>query len=193
MSEPIRIELTGKNGESWNRVFETLTGIVTNAVTAIAPTDTPTQMAAEQFVADIGEISKNWLKAKVERPSLENEKLFAEIVGLFEEAKLKKSQRERQEIENESMKLDLMAKRLTMAIKLLGFLQNHCTRDINGNMTLVFTNEELPVLLADVKARGASGEASGTRSASAAGATAEAVGAGPRAAVGRAGGAIAAP
>jgi hypothetical protein len=153
MSEPIRIKLTGKNAEQFNRVFSTLADVVLTGMMAVIPQDDEELIkATQQFVSDIADLTKGWVKAKIERPGLENEKIIAEIVNLFEDAKVKRAQRQKLEIENESARLDLMVKRVETALKLLGMLSNSFVRDGNEELTLILTNENLAILHADVKA-----------------------------------------
>jgi hypothetical protein len=151
MSDYIRIDLAGRNGEAWDQVFQTLTDVIVAGVTRISPSEEVTERSAI-FTAHIAALSKKWLQAKVERPSLENEKLVAEIAGLFEDGKLKRAQVEKLEIENESARLDLLEKRVMMAVRLLGFLNNHITREPDGNLVLILTNDNLATMRRDLKA-----------------------------------------
>ena len=151
MSEPIRFELTGKNAEVWNRMYETLTSVVIDGMSSFAPMDDSERESTCQLLMDLAGITGGWAKAKLERPSLENEKLIAEIAEKFEDLKLKQAQRKTIELENESKRLDLMVKRVETAIKLLGML-NSCFHFENGKLTLILTNQSLSLLHADVKA-----------------------------------------
>src|SRR4029450_2097611 len=105
-----------------------------------------------QLIEDIADITKGWLKAKIERPALDNERIIAEVINLFEDAKIKRAQRQKLEIENESAQFDLLVKKVETAFKLLGMLSNSFIHDGNDKLTLIITNENLSLFHADIKA-----------------------------------------
>lgn len=151
MSDPVRITLTGKNEEQWSKLFDKLTDIVTSAVSKVTPEDVEDESVRE-YVAAISDISKSWASAKIERPTLENEKLIAETLNLFEDLKLKREQNRKLKLENDSLELDLLEKRLAMALRMLNFLHNKFVRNESGELTLLLTNQEPSLLFADIKA-----------------------------------------
>ncbi len=159
MTNVVRLELTGKRAEAWNRVFDTLTSVIERAIDQIAAgADEVKRENAHQLTRDIAEITKDFLKAKLERPALENELTIAEIALKFEELKLSKAKREQLEVETqikavslESARLDLWERRLSVAVRWLCFLENHFVRSENGDVTLVLTNQDISSLLTDVR------------------------------------------
>jgi hypothetical protein len=152
MSEPIRVELSGRNAEKFRQAFSDLSGIIIEGVMALVPEeDDELKKVTSKLVTSITEITAGWAKANLERPSLENEEIIARTVNLFEEAKLKRAQCESQKIANESAKLDLMVKRVETALKLIGMLSNNFLLE-GDKLTLVLTNQELAMLNADIRA-----------------------------------------
>lgn len=160
MSEVLRIELAGKNADAWNRVFSNLTRALENAIEQLAPDATDSdRKVAKELTADIAEITKGWMKARLERPTLENERILADIAARFEELKLAQSQRNKIEaeteairIENERKKLTLIEEQISTALRVLGMLQRHIVRNADGSVILLLTNEILPILAADTRA-----------------------------------------
>jgi hypothetical protein len=150
MTDYIAIDLTGKDGDAWHRVFQKLSDVIIAGLEAIAPTKTDPRTA--EFVADIATIAKTWVKSKAQRQSFENEKTWAEINVLFEEAKLKRTLVEKQEIENEKARLELLEKRVATAFRLLAFLNSHIKRTDDGRLVIVLTNESLQMVHNDLRA-----------------------------------------
>jgi hypothetical protein len=158
MSDPIRFELAGKNTKQWNRISKNLVKVIMDGMTAVMPPGNEDVLkSTEQSLSDAAEISKGWLKAKIDKPSIDNEKVIAETYNLFEDLKTKQTKRigeeianEKGRIANESARLDLAIKRVKTAIVLLGLMQKHFVlRD--GELTLVLTNEDLAVFVAGMK------------------------------------------
>lgn len=159
MSDLIRLELTGKHAEAWNRVFDTLISVVEKAVDQLAPCiEENTRDKTKKFAHDLADITKGFLKAKLEQPMLENEQVIAEIAIKFEELKIAKANRERLEVETEIKKVTLEQKRLELweqrmvtALKWLGFLQHHLLQQGDNDAVLLLTNQELRSLLSEVR------------------------------------------
>ena len=160
MSDLIRLELTGRRADAWNRVFDALTGVIEHAIDHLAPSaDEATRSTAKDLTRDLAEITKGFLKAKLEGPAVENELKIAEIAVKFEELKLTKARRDQVEVETdikrvqlEKDRLALWEQRMTMALKWLGFLQSHIAQDDDGRVALVLTNQEMASLLSDFRA-----------------------------------------
>lgn len=152
MSDVIRIELTGKRSKAWNRVFDTLTGVVEKAVEQLAPhVEEGTRRKINDLTHDLAEVTKGFVKAKMERPTLENERILVDIAAKFEELKLTRANRKRVEMETEIRRLDLWEKRMALAIKWLGFLSQRIVHTEEGGVVLVLTNQDLAALVAEVK------------------------------------------
>lgn len=147
MSDIIRFDLTGKDSEAWNRVFASLTEAVEKAVTHLSDSgDGSADDKTNGLISDIAEITKTWVRSKMERPAIENQLKLAEIAARFEEIKTARVNREIAEVELDRKKLELCEKRLETALKMLTFFNNYTVRDDDGNVTLVLTNEQLSAL-----------------------------------------------
>ena len=63
MNDVVRLELTGRNAEAWDRVFQFLTDRVQRAVEGLAPDmDEAASTKAKEVTADLAEISKQWIR-----------------------------------------------------------------------------------------------------------------------------------
>jgi hypothetical protein len=149
MTPLIRIDLTGKDADRWNRIFGLFTTVIERSVDALVADDA-CNGGAKDLAADLLAISQGWLKAKVERPALENEKIVADVVQAFEQAKLLAAQRKQVEVETQIRNLDLWEKRLQLALKWMAFAQQHVVSGEDGSVTLVLTNQDLAMLTSEL-------------------------------------------
>ena len=118
-SELIRLVISGR-GDAWARLETKLLGlidVIVDRVEGSASSTTATETTRE-VVKDISRIATEWARAKVERPTLENEKLRAEIASEFAEAKRRLAETLR--IEAETRKIDAEARN----IELVAWLDN---------------------------------------------------------------------
>lgn len=160
MNDLIRLELSGRQADAWNRVFGALAGVIENAIDRLAANVEPeARETAKNLSRDVAEIAKSFVKAKLERPTLENESTVADIALKFEQLKLLQANREQVEVETKIRKvrldkerLEFFERQLTVAIKWLGFLQRHIVSDNDGSVTLVLTNQDMASLSTDVRA-----------------------------------------
>ncbi|MCP4581491.1 MAG: hypothetical protein GY839_07710 [candidate division Zixibacteria bacterium] len=115
MSDTIRVELSGKQSEAWNRMFDSFTSVIEKAVEQLAPNMGEDKRAkVKDDINDICEITKNFLQAKIEKPVLENEMIIADIAKKFEELKLIKANRKKIEAETEILEVNLEKQRLDL-------------------------------------------------------------------------------
>ena len=112
----IYIELTGKSADAWNRIFDTLTNTIETVVQNLAShgADPVAMQIAHDITAPLAEIAKGWLKAKVERPQIENQKMLAEIRAKFEDFKLTRAKSEQVEVETERKRVQLDSEQLDL-------------------------------------------------------------------------------
>lgn len=152
MSKLIRIEFGGKNDEAWNRVFEKFTKVVERTVDGLID-DAPNKTKSEvkELAQNIADITKGWVKAKLEKPEIDNEVKLVEIAERFEKIKMLQVQRELAEVELANKRLELMEKRIVQALKWLGFFMQHAVRDKEGNLTILLSNEQLDHLQGNLK------------------------------------------
>ena len=158
MSDKFRYELTGKRGEAWDRIFDSLLRIVEKGIDNLTPDiGEESKEIADDMMQGLGELTKGWLKAKLDKPVLENEKIMAEIALKFEELKLQEAKRDRYEVNTErtrlkleNERLELWENRMTLAFKWLEFLTNKVVRDENG-VYLVMTNQDVQTMMKELK------------------------------------------
>lgn len=85
----MRFAVTGR-GDEWGRLQEKIFSIIDSVAERIREsTEVEDEVIedATDALKDLSSLATKWAKAKVERPSLENEKLRAEIASEFAEAK----------------------------------------------------------------------------------------------------------
>lgn len=158
MSDIIRLDITGKQADAWNRAFGSFADVIERAVEHLAPNmDEPQRQHVHDLTQDIADITKNYIKAKLECPALENELKLAKIAAKFEELKTKQAERKQIEVDTEikqvtleKERLDLWDRRLVLAFKWLGFLENHVVRSPDGTVTLILSNRDLSALRTDI-------------------------------------------
>lgn len=114
--ELIRYVLDGK-GEEWERLRGRLYSIIdmiASRIQEMSGAEPDTVDASSSVMKDLAGLAMDWARAKVERPSLENDKLRAEIASEFAEAKKRwaealKAQAEAQKIAQDSRNQQLVA------------------------------------------------------------------------------------
>ena len=87
--ELIRFSVSGK-GPEWGRLQEkifSIVDVIAERIQQSSSIDQESVDASAEAFKDLSAIATNWARAKIERPSLENEKLKAEIASEFAEAK----------------------------------------------------------------------------------------------------------
>ena len=128
--ELIRLGVVG-GAEEWSRLQENLFSALEGAVQKVQEWGgaTPRDGVEDPYadaVRDIAALASNWARAKVERPSLENAKLRAEIVSEFAEAKrrLAEAEKLRSETRQSEMTFALdQLERLLKSAEIVGRLQ----------------------------------------------------------------------
>lgn len=161
MSEPIRIDITGKNAEIWNRIIDQLSETVEKTVQSMMPKYEPeTRKKAAQAAKDIAELTGSWLQAKLESPTLDNEQKIADIAAKFEDIKLSEARRRGIEadtdiklVQLDRARLRFWQEQLAAALRTLCLFEGHFIRDADGNVTLLITNENLVQLTAALKGK----------------------------------------
>jgi len=113
--ELIRFQITGLPTKQWDR----LQGQIFDIIEDIASKVSLGSGTGEDIAKDISEIALNWIKAKVEKPSLENEKLKSEIALNF--ANYKKTISESQKTNEE--RIGVQIDNLTKLVNALAILK----------------------------------------------------------------------
>ena len=139
--ELVRFAITGK-GEEWPRLQQRIFGIVDVIAQRIQnSTDAApnTVEASAETMKDLTALAANWARARIERPSLENEKLKAEIATEFAEAKKRWAEAMKLEAETRQIDIDARNQELVSALDNLERLLNiakvmsHMTFERVGN------------------------------------------------------------
>ncbi len=118
-SELIRFVISGR-GDAWAHLEAKLLGLIDTIVSRVQenPSHSTVAKTTGEVVEDISRIATEWARAKLERPTLENQRLRAEIACEFAEAKRRLAETLR--IEAETRKIDAEAKN----IELVALLDN---------------------------------------------------------------------
>lgn len=132
--ELIRYATAGLPDEQWENLQEKVFQIIEKVSEKIASAmsfEPGSTQKTQQVSKDIAQITLKWAQAKLEKPSLENEKLKAEIAAKFAETKKSIAETERTEEETRSLRIDNANKELSYLIDNLEKLL-YLTRLIKG-------------------------------------------------------------
>lgn len=136
-SEPLRIDLAGKNPALFDALFARLEQTLVDVVEGLAHAQI--DPSSREVMGELMGAAQSFVEAKLKAPSIENQQKLAEITRLYAEAeehlasaRERKAAAERQELENLEKKLELA---LTVMQKL------HTVKLIQGpdGTTLDFT------------------------------------------------------
>lgn len=121
LKKPVRIELEGKDTEIFDRLFSKLTDTIIEATELIFKSETSPE--TKEIISDVTNISKTYFKAKLEKGSIENQKILAEIVEKYAaaEERLASAQKIRQE--TETVKVETALKKIEATIKTMELLE----------------------------------------------------------------------
>ncbi len=115
-SNILKLSVSGLPEESWNRLQDSLFRIidkVSNKLDENSSIDTDTIDSTSNILKDISSIASQWAKAKVEKPSLENEKIKAEITEKFAQTKKILKETEKTDEEIKSLRIENQHKELS--------------------------------------------------------------------------------
>lgn len=82
----VYVELSGTSPDEWNRVGESLIGLIEKLSNKIGEVSGGDISSGADVAKNISTIATRWAKAKIERPSLENDSLKADILKKLAEA-----------------------------------------------------------------------------------------------------------
>ena len=80
-SELIRFELTGKDAELFKSLFSKLTKAMESVVQSLAKEEISDEK--KNTIEEVVKITQSYVQAKVQKPSIENEKLIAQITSEY--------------------------------------------------------------------------------------------------------------
>ena len=115
-SNILKLSVSGFSEESWNRLQDSLFRIidkVSNKIDDSTSIDKETIDFTSSILKDISAITSVWAKAKMEKPSLENEKIKAEIAEKFAQTKKILKDTEKTDEEIKSLRIENRHKELS--------------------------------------------------------------------------------
>jgi hypothetical protein len=116
-SDLLRIDLTGLDSGSFDRLFASLASALEAAVAQVS--GKPESPEARQAIDDLTVIAKNFAQAKLQRPTLENQKLLAEIAEAFSAAEVNAQQARKTAAEADKIEMDNVVHRVHVILELL--------------------------------------------------------------------------
>lgn len=124
-SEMITVEVAGST-EEWKRLQETVFGVIDTIAKRVGDLSGASLPGNEgsnptELLQDITKIATDWARAKVEKPTLENAKLRAEIASEYAEAKRRWAEASKAEAEAERIQAEGIAVQLDNLERLLKF------------------------------------------------------------------------
>ena len=119
-SELVAIELAGKNPEAFDRLFGKLTETIERSIETLSGRDTSPGVSSA--IQDVASIAKSFAKAKLEKPSIENQHLIAQISSEYAAAEERLANARKLHAEADSVEIDNVLKRLNTAIRMANLL-----------------------------------------------------------------------
>jgi len=115
----LKLSVSGIPIDRWSRIQETFFGIIDKLEKKLEDNEVLDRSSIDStssMLKDITAIATQWAKSKVEKPSLENEKIKAEIAQKFAETKKTLNEAEKTREETKSIQIDNKQKELTFYI-----------------------------------------------------------------------------
>ena len=96
----------------------------------------------EESIKDVVEITKSFVQAKLQRPSLENQKILAEIAETYAVAEEKLASTAKIRAETKSVELDNALKQLQYALQAIEVIKQVQTFLIEGGQFVIDVSED---------------------------------------------------
>ncbi len=112
----LKLSASGFSDETWNRLNDSFLNIIENFSNKLENStsiDKDTLDTTSSIVKDISTIATQWAKAKIEKPTLENEKIKAEIAEKFAQTKKVLKETEKTDEEIKSLRIENRHKELS--------------------------------------------------------------------------------
>src|ERR1041385_4260200 len=100
----VKLTLTGQDPEAFARLFSQLARKIQSTIETVS--GTPASEGTKQTLDDVTSIAHTFLHAKLERPSLENQRILAEIAEGFAAAEAHAQQARKTAAEADRLELD---------------------------------------------------------------------------------------
>lgn len=115
--EYILVELIGKNPIAFNRLFEKLTKTIEEALEDL--TKEEITQSTRETISDLATVAKDFIQAKINKPSIENQKLLSEIASEYAEVEQKLANARKARAEAESIEIENASKKLESAFEII--------------------------------------------------------------------------
>jgi hypothetical protein len=117
----LRIDLSGLDPATFDRLFGKLAQALESSVARVTG-DRPSP-GTRQAIDDLATIAKNFAQARLQRPTLENQKLLAEIAEAFSAAEVNAQQARKTAAEADKQELENVLTRVQVILQLLSATQ----------------------------------------------------------------------
>jgi len=131
--ELIRFSISGKNPEQWKRLSQSLyklIDVIADKLSKESEINGEHAYSNSDMAKDIASIASEWAKAKIERPSIENDNIKAETALKFAQAKkhlteIRKIEEEiiGQRIENRNRELNFLLEKFERLMKMIQIIE----------------------------------------------------------------------
>jgi hypothetical protein len=140
--EIINLDIGGNKTDIFNRLFSKLTLVIEESISSLSSKKSISKDAKET-VDDVLTIAQNYLEAKIQKPSIENQKILAEIRVQFATADEKSANAQKLRLEAESIAIDNEMKKLEAATRMITLLKKlKIYNDENENLLIDFSEDK---------------------------------------------------
>ena len=117
----LRNDLFEKNTEAFDRIFGKITDTLIDVISSICSNKISDNL--KESTKDVVQITHSFIQAKLQHPSIENDKLMAEIFTEYSIAELNLASVEKIKAETESLKTENAEKKLELILETMLFYQ----------------------------------------------------------------------
>jgi hypothetical protein len=118
--EFLSIDLIGKDPELFQRLFSRLNAAIENALSSLSKNDLSAE--TKHTVQDITTVLKDFVEAKISRPSIENQKILSEIANQYAQVEERLANARRANAEANSLEIDNATKKLQSCLQIIKLL-----------------------------------------------------------------------
>ena len=131
----VAIELSGRDPEAFDRLFAKLTDTIEKSLEMMSGKDASPGVSSA--LQDVASIAKNFARAKLEKPSIENQHLIAQISSEYAAAEERLASARKLHAEADSVEIDNAMKRLNAAIQMANLLGKVKALSVEGGDHMV--------------------------------------------------------
>lgn len=130
----IKIDLVGRNSEAFDRLSGRLVATIESVVEKMS--NSQVDDSTRSTLEDIAQVAQSFIQAKAQKPTIENQKMLAEISHEYAAAEEKMASARKINAEAESVEIANAVARLESAIKMLGILNQAKLSSVKGEDSL---------------------------------------------------------